>query len=205
MKVLKQRKKTGFSLIELMIAMTITLVLLGLVSGLLTRTFSVQRRESQRAEETASTKSALNVMSREISNSGYGLTTNGIVTADSNSQKLHFRTNVENDNANTDSPGEDVTYFYDSVSESIVRFDPNENPQTSIVLNNISELTFDYFDYSGSSSTGVQKTIPSNNTGRMRISVVSRLDNIQGQSDAQTISFTSEVTLRNSKFMLNSY
>jgi prepilin-type N-terminal cleavage/methylation domain-containing protein len=205
MKVLKQRKKAGFSLIELMIAMTITLVLLGLVSGLLTRVFSAQRRESQRAEAMASTKSALNVMSREISNSGYGLTTNGIVTADSTSRKLHFRTNVENDNADTDSPGEDVTYFYDSVSESIVRFDPNENPQTSIVLDKISELTFDYFDYSGNSSTAVQKTIPSNNTGRMRINIVARLDNIQGQTDAQTVSFTSEVTLRNSKFMLNIY
>ncbi len=205
MQVLKNTKKNGFSLIELLIAMSIMLVLLGLVSGFLVRIFSTQRRESQRAQSIAATKSALNIMSREISNSGYGLTNNGFVTADSDAGKIHFRTNVENDNASTDSPGEDVTYFYNAAQQSIVRFDPNDNPQTSIVLDKISEVTIDYFDYSGSSSTPVQQSFPSINTGRMRINIVARLDNTQGQTDGQTVSFTSEITLRNSKFMLNIY
>ena len=97
MKSSKQKNDAGFSLIEMMAAMVVTLVLLSLVSTMMMSVFGTRRRESQRTDAMTSAKAALNLMSREISNSGYGLTTNGLIAADSDSHKLRFRSNVEND------------------------------------------------------------------------------------------------------------
>jgi prepilin-type N-terminal cleavage/methylation domain-containing protein len=206
--VTEQRKKInnkGFSLIELIIAMTVTLVMLGIVSTLFTAAVGTRSRQSRRSDALTSAQAALNVMSREISNSGYGLTNNGMVPADSNNQRLHFRSNVINSDSSTNSPGEDVTYFYDADSRSIVRFDPNDSPQTSIVVNRISNISLLYFDYNGSSSTAVQRTAPTSSTGRVRINVTVQMEDVAGQPANQTVTFTSDVTLRNSDYMLFQY
>ena len=137
MKQVKNKNAAGFSLIELMIAMGITLVLLSLASGLFKSALSTRARESRRTDALTSAQAALNVMSHEISNAGYGLVvsktaSNGIITADSNANRLHFRGNVQNvetvPNLATDDPGEDVTYFFDSATNSIVRYDAHGIP-----------------------------------------------------------------------------
>lgn len=204
----EKTKKTGnkgFSLLELMLAMTITLVLLGIVSTLFTAAVGSRTRQSRRTDALTSAQAALNVMSREIANSGYGLTNNGLIPADSSQQRLHFRSNIVNTDSTTNSPGEDVTLFYDSDSQSIVRFDPNDSPQTSILVNRISNITLTYYDYAGSSSTPIEGTSPSSATGRVRINVSVQLENVTGQPTNQTVTFTSDVTLRNSDYMLFQY
>jgi len=201
--------------------MVIMLILMGVVTSLLSRNLGVRARESQRTDALTSAEAALNVMSREIANSGFGIYTgtntrfanNGIITADSNATQLHFRANVYNSGVanttasvlTTDDAGEDITYFYDSNTNSIVRFDPNDTPQTSVVVNKISSVTYSYFDYTGSSSTGTQTSTPTANTGRIQITVLVKLDPIQGQPNPSDVQFTSEVTLRNSPYMLNQY
>lgn len=201
----KNIKNKGFSLLELMIAMTFTLVLLGIVSTMFTAAIGTRSRQSRRTDALTSAQAALNVMSREISNSGYGLTNNGMVPADSNARRLHFRSNVVNTDSSTNSPGEDVTYFFDADTQSIVRFDPNDSPQTSVVVNRISDINLLYFDYAGSSSTATERSSPTSSTGRIRINVTVRLENVVGQPADQTVTFTSDVTLRNSDYMLFQY
>ncbi len=223
MKNQKPKNNAGFSLIELMISMVIMLILLGIVSTLLSRSFSVRARESQRTDALTSAQAALNVLSREISNAGFGIRTgttssiasNGIVAADSDATRIHFRTNVDNVGPRsvppgstvlaTNKPGEDITYFLDTATNSIVRYDPNATPETSVVVNRISEVTFQYFDYVGANSAGVEVTTPTNDTGRVRITVAVSLDPIVGQPNPLEVEFTSEVTLRNSSYMLNQY
>ncbi|HVE59132.1 MAG TPA: type II secretion system protein [Pyrinomonadaceae bacterium] len=195
----------GFSLIELLIAMSITLVLMGVATTLFSGALSTRKRESRKTDALTSARAALSAISRELSNSGYGMTTNGIVTADSSAQKIHFRANLSNEDYNTNSVGEDVTYFFDSATQSIVRYDPNTTPTTSVIVNRISNVTFKYFDYTGSNSTPTQADVATNNTGRVRITVTVKLEEVQGQPKNQTITFTSEVTLRNSTYMLNQY
>jgi prepilin-type N-terminal cleavage/methylation domain-containing protein len=215
----KEKQNAGFSLVELLIAMTVMLVLLGLVSTLFSRALGIRARESRRTDALTSAQAALNVMSREIANSGYGLYTNsdsklplnGIVLADSNVNKIHFRANLENTKnpvTNTNpivSPGEDVTYFFDSVTDSIVRYDPNDATPTSVIINRISNVNFDYFNYEGSNSAPTATTTPTVNTGRVRITVTVNLEPVQGQPNNQTVQFSSDVTLRNSAYMLNQY
>jgi prepilin-type N-terminal cleavage/methylation domain-containing protein len=220
MKINTTKSQSGFSLMELLIAMTLILILLGVVSSLLGRSVSVRMRESRKSDALASAQAALNVLSREIGNAGFGISTtadtrepnNGIVIADSDDHRIHFRANIENvgtsTNPNvlrTNRPGEDITYFYDAATQSIVRYDPNGSPTTSVIVNKISNVTFTYWDYTGASSTGTSSSTPSANTGRVQINVSVTLDPVYGQPNPSSISFTSDITLRNSKYMLNQY
>src|SRR5919106_2731501 len=89
-----QHLEGGFSLIELLIAMTITLTVLGLTSGLLASSFNTRSRENQRSDALADAQRALNIMTREIANTGFGLTDNGIVAADSGATTIRVRANL---------------------------------------------------------------------------------------------------------------
>lgn len=211
MKYGKNQKAAGFSLLELMIAMTIMLVLLGMASTLLSSALGSRARESRRADALTSAQAALNVISRETTNAGYGIIegsygSNGLVLADCNAQRIHFRSNINNTDLTTNSPGEDVTYFFDDNTDSIVRYDPNDTPKTSVVVNRVSSVNFLYIDYVGSSSTpSTPKSAPTSDTGRVRINVQVSLEPVAGQPSNDEVTFTSDVTLRNSNYMLNQY
>lgn len=228
MKKPKNSNQSGFSLIEMTIAMGVTLVLLGLTATLFASALSTRARESRRADALTAARAAISVMSREIANSGYGIAiedggyipVNGIVLADSNKNRLHFRANTENRNGCTRDRGEDVTYFFDDATKSIVRHErfssDANNPcgaaaqaaETSVVVNRISNVTFKYYNYSGGDSTPLQLTgtdNPTTDTGRVTISVEVELEEVPGQPKNQKITFTSDITLRNSKYMLKQY
>jgi prepilin-type N-terminal cleavage/methylation domain-containing protein len=224
MRTHRSKTDSGFSLIELTIAMVIMLALLAIVSTLMGQSMSIRARESRKADALASAQAALNVLSREIGNSGYGiyddpetnLANNGIVLEDSDSNRIHFRANVTNAGGtnlspgpttlSTNEPSEDVTYFFDSATESIVRYDPNGTPKTSVVVNRVSNVTFQYFDYAGANSAATGPlTVPTANTGRIRLTVEVLLEPVVGQPDNQRVTFTSDVTLRNANYMLRQY
>lgn len=89
----------GFSLIELVIAMTLTLVIMGIASTLLARSLNIRARTNQNADSLADAQRALNIMSREIANAGFNLIDNGIVASDtgtdvSGNSYLRIRSNL---------------------------------------------------------------------------------------------------------------
>ena len=192
--------------------MTIMLILLGAASTLLTAGFGTRARESRRTDALTSAQAALDSMSREIANSGYGLEDNGIVSTDSGLQRLHFRANIQNNEAGTaadplatNDPNEDITYYFDNTTQSILRYDPNEATTTTIIVNRISNVNFAYFNYAGSSSTVTPVTTPNGGTGRVTITVTVELEPVQGQPVNQTVKLTSDVNLRNSIYMRHQY
>lgn len=198
-------RNQGFSLIELLVTMTITLVLLGVITTVFSKALQTRDRDSSRTDALTAAQAAINVMSREISNSGFGLTNNGISISDSNGKKLRVRCNVVNNDLLTDDPGEDITYYYDSTSQSVVRYDSNTG-LASAVINQISDVSFLYYDFTDANSTPTNGTAtPTINTGRVEIALTVKLADVQGQPKNQKIVFTSQVTLRNSTYMLNQY
>jgi Tfp pilus assembly protein PilW len=64
---------SGFSLVELIISMVITLVILGVAVAAFSGALGSRDFESSRTDAITSAQAALNIMSREIGNSGYGL------------------------------------------------------------------------------------------------------------------------------------
>jgi prepilin-type N-terminal cleavage/methylation domain-containing protein len=207
------KNQEGLSLLELMISMTLILILMAAAMNLYASSFRTRQRESNRTDALTSARSALDSISREIANSGYGLESsdklphNGIVWSDSNSKRIHFRANIFN-NENPlaiDDEGEDVAYYYEPSTRSILRFDRYSSPQVSTIVNRISDVTFEYFDNAGTNSTATQVSVPTKDTSRVRISVEVTLENVTGQPANQKVTLRTEVALRNSRYMLNQY
>ena len=196
------RSSAGFSLVELIISMIITVIILGVAVTIFSRALSTRTRETSRTDAITSAQAALNIMSREIGNAGFGLADNGIV-ADSTSTVLHIRSNFNNANASTSDPGEDVVFYLDGTggNQSVVRHDNNTN-ETSGIINRISRVEFAYQNYV---STGAPPVGAGPTTGKITITLTVLLPNVVGQPAGQTITVTSDVTLRNSAFMRGQY
>jgi Tfp pilus assembly protein PilW len=146
------RPDAGFSLIELMMAMTVTLTILGLTSGLLASAFNIRARENQKTDALADAQRALNIMTREIANTGFGLANNGIVAADSNESAIRVRANLNAFDSQSTSNSisdrnEDVKYsLYSAGSDSyIVRLDIGTQNQTTVLANRVDSLRIRYY------------------------------------------------------------
>lgn len=145
-------RESGFSLVELMVAMTVTLVVMALAGSLIAGSFRTRTRENQKSDALADAQRALYVMSREIANSGFGLSNNGIVAADSTANSIRVRANLNafegqtSSNAVTDSD-EDVKYLlYSQGSDSyIIRLDVNTGARTTILANRVDSLVIRYY------------------------------------------------------------
>ena len=142
----------GFSLVELILAMGITIVMAGLASALLAGSFSSRTRENQRTEALADTQRGLNLMTREIANSGYALTDNGIVGADSGLNSIRVRANLNAASGETTSDSatdrdEDIKYalYTESNNSYIVRLDVNSSAQEMVLANRVDALKFHYY------------------------------------------------------------
>lgn len=145
-------RSAGFSLVELVVAMGITILLVGLASLLLAGSFSSRTRENQRTEALADAQRGMNLMTREIANSGYALTGNGIVAADSGLNSIRVRANLNAASGETTSGSasdrdEDVKYllYTDSNNSYIVRMDVNSSAQEMVLANRVDALIFRYY------------------------------------------------------------
>ncbi|MDQ3684479.1 MAG: prepilin-type N-terminal cleavage/methylation domain-containing protein [Acidobacteriota bacterium] len=157
----------GFSLIELMIAMGTTLVVMGIATTLLASSFNVRARENRRSDGLADVQRALNIMTREIANSGFNLINNGVVgcaggACDSDGVSIRIRANLNRyTESNTDvlQPGEDLKYFLqpsaDGLTVYLARYDANNaGVKATVLANRVDALQFHYFDERVNYTTG---------------------------------------------------
>lgn len=197
----KLSSEQGFSLVELIASMTLTLAVLGVAIATYAGALSTREGENSRTDALTSAQAAINIMTREIANAGYGLTYNGIDLSDSNAQRLHLRANILNNDYTTDDADEDVTFYYDQQSQSVLRFDPTTG--TSGVINRISQVRFEYFDGGSTSATG--STTPTASTAFVKIRLWVEMADIHGQPRGEKVEFSTKITLRNSPYMLSQY
>src|SRR5688500_5047144 len=149
--------ESGFSMIELVVAMAVTLTIVGLASSLLASSFNMRSREDRKSDAIADVQRALNIMTREISNSGLKLpgdlpqvSTNGIVVNDTNSDSLRLVSNLNGmpDSANgyfedtdVEDADEDLKFlmYVDATlgQRYIVRYERNGANQTTVLANRI--------------------------------------------------------------------
>lgn len=216
-------KQNGFSLLELLIAMVITMALMTAASTLLANALRVRSRENQKSDALADTQRALNVMSREIANAGFNLTGNGIVAADSGPNSIRIRSNL--DRYEVDDPStsalsrdsimtesEDIKYFINEAEETmyLVRHDPYGNGST-VLANRIDSMNIHYYDQKvtytappgGYDITNVSAApVSPENAKYVVISIAVTLDPVgqpgsPGYQPPYTVLLCSDVTLRN--------
>jgi Tfp pilus assembly protein PilW len=212
----------GFSLLELLIAMVITMALMTAAATLLANALRVRSRENQKSDALADTQRALNIMSREIANSGFNMTGNGLVVADSGLNEIRVRSNLnrydydvsvtDESRNNVQDPGEDITYFINSADNTmyLARHDKFGTGST-VLANRIDSMNIHYFDQkvtytappSGSDITGASLTeVSPANAKYIVIAVSVTLDavgnpNSPGYQPPYSVLLCSDVTLRN--------
>lgn len=218
----KLNSQRGFSLIELVIAMTVTIVIATIASTLVAQSFRMRSREDGRSDAIADAQRALNIVSREIANSGFGLIDNGIVPGDTGAGSIRFRANlnaytrdsfgnaVTGANAVTDRD-EDIKYtmYNDDAANRhyLVRYDAilgqvDQREGTTVLANRLDKFQLQYFD-----STGTELNVTADpsaviNAWKVRITVGVVLP-AEGQPESpgyqpeSTIDLVSDVVLRN--------
>jgi type II secretory pathway component PulJ len=154
-------RQTGFSLIELMIAMTLTIFVMGLASTLIARSFKLRARENHRSDALADAHRALNIVSREIASAGFRMTTNGIVWQDSGDSSVRILANLNKYQGGIDNDvvdeNEDVKFFHAAGTNYLVRYDKNDpaaETRTTVLANRIHSFKLYYFDRKVEYTTG---------------------------------------------------
>jgi prepilin-type N-terminal cleavage/methylation domain-containing protein len=161
-----KKPEDGFSLFELIIAMTITLVVLTVATTLLAKSLNMRTRSNENVDAIADAERALNIMSREVAQAGFNLDDNGIVPEDSfvdtnGNSTIRIRANLnrydtaagddarENISMPVEDSGEDVKYFIHPVAGTttlLARYDHyGSEPKSTVVANRLDRLSIHYF------------------------------------------------------------
>ena len=212
----------GFSLIELLIAMTVTVVIAGIASTLVAQAFRMRAREDARSDAIADAQRALNIVSREIANSGFGLLDNGVVPGDTGAGSIRFRANLNaytRDEAGNPVSGSDAvadrdedikyTMYNDDAANRhyLVRYDAilgavDQREGTTVLANRLDSFRLQYFDSSGAELDVTTTPTAVISAWKVRITVGVILP-AQGQPGSpgyqpeSTIDLVSDVVLRN--------
>lgn len=160
------KSNAGFSLIELLMAMTLTISVMGIASVLLAQALNIRTRTNANGDALADAQRALNIMSREISNAGFNLTGNGIVDGDTGTDlngnsTIRIRSNAnrfeETASAtarngigvNGEDSGEDVKYYIYQASNTnlLARHDQYSQAGGSVTVlsNRLDSLHMHYY------------------------------------------------------------
>ena len=218
----KKNTEAGFSLLELVVALVITMALMTAASTLLANALRMRSRENQKSDALADTQRAINIMSREIANTGFNLTNNGIVAADSGLNSIRIRANLNKydydpsvtaeSRANIQDAGEDITYFINEAENTmyLARHDRFGTGST-VLANRIDSLNIHYFDQkvtytapqAGSDITGASAAeVTPANAKYIVIAISVTLDQVgtpgsAGYQPPYSVLLCSDVTLRN--------
>lgn len=217
----KAHTASGFSLLELIIAMTLTIAIMGAASVLLATSFNIRNREESRTDALADVQRALNVMSREIAVGGFGFdnVSNGLIAGDSSSTSIRVLANL---NRYTDEvtkytiadAGEDIKYHLDTVSTTrfLVRYDRfgPAATNTTVLANRVDSLSISYLDAANAVLDVTATPSLVANTVTVRITVGVNLPVVgaagsPGYQPATTVQLTSDVALRNKKENADTY
>lgn len=208
--------EAGFTLIELMIALGVTLIIMVVSSRMLAMSLAVRARENQRAEAIADVQRALQTMSREISNAGLGMfpvngtPNNGLVSADSDSLSIRVRSNLNafcgpnagSCDSDTSDPDEDVAFSLISnntggETQKLITRQDVATGAISPLANRVDALTFSYLNADG--------TVAATPSAAARVRMVVTVDlpaigtpSVAGYQPATRTRLTSDAVLRNS-------
>ena len=218
----KKNTEGGFSILELVVALVITMALMTAAATLLANALRMRTRENQKSDALADTQRAINIMSREIANSGFNMTNNGIVAADSGLHEIRIRANLnkfdydpsvtDDSRNNLQDAGEDITYFINEAENTmyLARHDRFGNGST-VLANRIDNMSIHYFDQKVTytapqkgldiENPSVAEVLPQN-AKYIVIAVAVTLDEVgtpgsPGYQPQYSVLLCSDVTLRN--------
>ena len=191
---LYQNKESGFTLVELLIAMAVGLIVLSAVVS----TFIIQRKtfdvQEQTTEMTQNARAAMDLMTREIRMAGYnptGATFDGVTHS---TTELKIQADLNGDGDTTSGSNEIITYSYDNTNNQIDR-KLGAAGTPNALAENIQNFTFQYLDSSGAATT------TSSEIRQIRITITARTakpdQNYGLNSGYRTYTLTTSITPQN--------
>lgn len=173
LKGISNRNKSGFTLVELLIAMFISSLVIGAIYTTYEKQQKVYTAQDQVVDVQQNLRAGMNIMTREIRMAGYdsqGTGKYGITTADAGT--FSFTADVNNDGG---SPGSGETFQYslydsdgDGTNDALRR-----TPGGSTLANNIYNLEF-YYLLSDGTGTTTPSASQLNSIRTVEISVLAR-------------------------------
>ena len=214
----RKRNDQGFSLLELLIGMTVTLIIMSIASTLLATSFNVRTREHSRTDSIADVQRALNIMTREIAIGGYGFDSadNGLVVGDCDGSSIRVRSNLNRyseGSSTIESSSEDIKYLVDTTNDQnyLVRHDQFGTGNKSTVLaNRIDSLEITYWSAANTPLDVAADPSQVANAVGIRIVLTANLTAVgtagaPGYQPATSIQLASDVALRNKSENLATY
>jgi Tfp pilus assembly protein PilW len=222
------KQEAGFSIMELLVAMTVMIFITGAATALLVSAFNVRGREDQRSEGTADARRALNIISREVASAGYqlpqGLTysapggnkfvpANGLIAEDCDATAITFVTNTDAQGdfnppggVSADPPSYAISGADEAVKFQFVQDGDNNflvrkdllTGDSLVLANRIDGVQFDFLDSSGA----VAATIGEATSINIRVWVTLTPKGQPGSPGYQApsqVTLASRVALRNAR------
>jgi type IV pilus assembly protein PilW len=187
------RSSAGFTLVELLVSLTIFAVVAGVLTTVLVSANRTHRQTTHRAEIQAASRQALSLLTAELAQAGadpmippVGIV--GIVAADSASVRVRADLN-SNGTIQTTEPSEDVTYTYNAGAGTLLR---NPGSGAATVLQNVTDMRFTYFD----AANQPLSAMPLSATDRARVRSIG-ITLTSADRDSHPFTHTTRITLRN--------
>lgn len=172
---MKLSRSAGFTLLELLVSMSIGLVVLAAVA----KTFTVQSRQNTAEEQISqmqqNARAALDLMVREIQMAKYnpaGTAFSSAYGVTYSASQLEIKADMNGDGSISTSSGsvEDIIYAHDNTNLQITR-KLGSSGTAAVVADNITAFTFSYYDANGSAVTS---SANSGNIRKVTVSITAR-------------------------------
>jgi hypothetical protein len=202
--------------------MTVTVVIACIASTLVAQSFRMRSREDARSDAIADAQRALNIVSREIANSGFGLIDNGIVPGDTGAGSIRFRANLNaytrtalgnpvTGSESVSDQDEDIKYtmYNDDAADRhyLVRYDAilgktDQRKGTTVLANRLDSFQLKYYNNTGTELDVAADPSAVINAWKVRVTVGVRLPALgrpgsPGYQPESSINLVSDVVLRN--------
>jgi type IV pilus assembly protein PilW len=187
------RPSAGFSLVEMLVTLTIFAVVAGILATVLVSANRTHRQTTHRADIQAASRQALSLLTAELAQAGadpmippVGIV--GLIVADSTSVRLRADLNADG-TIQTTEPSEDVTYTYDAGAGTLFR---NPGAGAAALLQNVTNVRFTYF---GATDQPLS-ALPLSAADRARVRSIG-ITLTSEERDSHPFTHTTRITLRN--------
>ena len=150
---MKFRNFTGFTLVELMVSMSIGLAILAAVTTTFMSQTRIYNSQEQINEMQQNARGVLDILSRELKMAGYKPNGGGFNGVTYSTTQLMVQADLNSDGAisTSSTTNEQITYAYDSANQRITRAVGTGGVQ--VLAEHITAFTFNYLDSAGAATT----------------------------------------------------
>jgi type IV pilus assembly protein PilW len=150
---MKFRNFTGFTLVELMVSMSIGLAILAAVTTTFMSQTRIYNSQEQINEMQQNARGVLDILSRELKMAGYKPNGGGFNGVTYSTTQLMVQADLNSDGAisTSSTTNEQITYAHDSANQRITRAVGTGSAQ--VLAEHITAFTFNYLDSAGAATT----------------------------------------------------